>query len=75
MAYIMDTNEEERVKGKTVEVGRAYFETETTRFTILDAPVRYYIFKLLFPLSSLQLIISINSILNEAGFAWHSSPT
>ncbi|XP_056170536.1 uncharacterized protein LOC115665764 isoform X1 [Syzygium oleosum] len=38
MAYIMDTNEEERVKGKTVEVGRAQFETETTRFTILDAP-------------------------------------
>lgn len=38
MAYIMDTNEEERLKGKTVEVGRAYFETENTRFTILDAP-------------------------------------
>ncbi|KAL4633108.1 hypothetical protein ACJW30_04G073300 [Castanea mollissima] len=38
MAYIMDTNEEERVKGKTVEVGRAHFETEMTRFTILDAP-------------------------------------
>ncbi|XP_027167735.1 eukaryotic peptide chain release factor GTP-binding subunit ERF3A isoform X1 [Coffea eugenioides] len=38
MAYIMDTNEEERVKGKTVEVGRAHFETATTRFTILDAP-------------------------------------
>ncbi|KAJ9552713.1 hypothetical protein OSB04_016758 [Centaurea solstitialis] len=38
MAYIMDTNEEERVKGKTVEVGRAHFETENTRFTILDAP-------------------------------------
>ncbi|XP_057416671.1 uncharacterized protein LOC130711182 isoform X3 [Lotus japonicus] len=38
MAYIMDTNEEERVKGKTVEVGRAHFETETSRFTILDAP-------------------------------------
>ncbi|XP_031406060.1 eukaryotic peptide chain release factor GTP-binding subunit ERF3A-like isoform X3 [Punica granatum] len=38
MAYIMDTNEEERAKGKTVEVGRAYFETESTRFTILDAP-------------------------------------
>ncbi|KAJ3679845.1 hypothetical protein LUZ60_016123 [Juncus effusus] len=38
MAYIMDTNEEERVKGKTVEVGRAHFETETTRYTILDAP-------------------------------------
>ncbi|KAI8550049.1 hypothetical protein RHMOL_Rhmol06G0074000 [Rhododendron molle] len=41
MAYIMDTNEEERVKGITVEVGRAHFETETTRFTILDAPVTW----------------------------------
>ncbi|KAG2257083.1 hypothetical protein Bca52824_076377 [Brassica carinata] len=38
MAYIMDTNEEERAKGKTVEVGRAHFETESTRFTLLDAP-------------------------------------
>lgn len=38
MAYIMDTNEEERTKGKTVEVGRAHFETEKSRFTILDAP-------------------------------------
>ncbi|KAJ9542619.1 hypothetical protein OSB04_029125 [Centaurea solstitialis] len=38
MAYIMDTNEEERAKGKTVEVGRAHFETEATRYTILDAP-------------------------------------
>ncbi|KAI5058431.1 hypothetical protein GOP47_0026601 [Adiantum capillus-veneris] len=38
MAYIMDTNEEERAKGKTVEVGRAHFETAQRRFTILDAP-------------------------------------
>ncbi|XP_047050454.1 eukaryotic peptide chain release factor GTP-binding subunit ERF3A-like [Lolium rigidum] len=38
MAYIIYTNEEERLKGKTVEVGRAHFETENTRFTILDAP-------------------------------------
>ena len=28
----------ERDKGKTVEVGRGYFETETKHFTILDAP-------------------------------------
>ena len=34
----MDTNQEERDKGKTVEVGRAYFETEHKHFTILDAP-------------------------------------
>jgi translation elongation factor EF-1alpha len=30
--------QEERAKGKTVEVGRAHFETETKRFTIMDAP-------------------------------------
>eukprot|EP00494_Astrolonche_serrata_P030682 UN30950 len=34
----MDTSEEERAKGKTVECGRAHFETELKRFTILDAP-------------------------------------
>jgi hypothetical protein len=38
MAYIMDTNEEERTKGITVEVGRAKFETDKRRYTILDAP-------------------------------------
>ena len=38
LAYIMDTNEEERAKGKTVEVGRASFETVKKRYTILDAP-------------------------------------
>jgi len=38
LAYIMDTNEEEKAKGKTVEVGRAHFETSNRRFTILDAP-------------------------------------
>ncbi|XP_049395881.1 uncharacterized protein LOC125860029 [Solanum stenotomum] len=35
MAYIMDTNEEERVKGITVEVGRAPFGIETTRLQFL----------------------------------------
>mmetsp|Transcript_23587 Transcript_23587/g.18033 ORF Transcript_23587/g.18033 Transcript_23587/m.18033 type:complete len:603 (+) Transcript_23587:66-1874(+) len=38
LAFIMDTGEEERAKGKTVEVGRAHFETEKNRYTILDAP-------------------------------------
>ncbi len=38
LAFIMDTNEEERAKGKTVEVGRARFETEAKRYTIMDAP-------------------------------------
>ena len=38
LAFIMDTNEEERAKGKTVEVGKAHFETDAKRYTILDAP-------------------------------------
>jgi len=38
LAFIMDTNEEERAKGKTVEVGRAHFASDKKRYTILDAP-------------------------------------
>lgn len=38
IAYIMDQNEDERERGKTIELGRAYFDTPSKRFTILDAP-------------------------------------
>ncbi|CAG4979866.1 unnamed protein product [Colias eurytheme] len=38
LSWALDTNQEERDKGKTVEVGRAYFETDRKHFTILDAP-------------------------------------
>ncbi|KAI6186541.1 Tr-type G domain-containing protein [Aphelenchoides besseyi] len=38
LSWALDTNDEEREKGKTVEVGRAFFETERKHFTILDAP-------------------------------------
>ena len=38
LSWALDTNKEEREKGKTVEVGRASFETEAKTFTILDAP-------------------------------------
>jgi len=38
LSWALDTNQEERDKGKTVEVGRAFFRTNTKRFTILDAP-------------------------------------
>ena len=34
----MDINKEERAKGKTVEMGRANFETSNKRFTIMDCP-------------------------------------
>eukprot|EP01057_Protomagalhaensia_wolfi_P000767 Protomagalhaensia_wolfi_Nauph_80__766@NODE_143_length_3458_cov_147_083943_g106_i0_p1_GENE_NODE_143_length_3458_cov_147_083943_g106_i0NODE_143_length_3458_cov_147_083943_g106_i0_p1_ORF_typecomplete_len521_score133_39GTP_EFTU/PF00009_27/2_9e45GTP_EFTU_D3/PF03143_17/1_9e27GTP_EFTU_D2/PF03144_25/2_7e02GTP_EFTU_D2/PF03144_25/0_00056MMR_HSR1/PF01926_23/0_0022FeoB_N/PF02421_18/3_4e02FeoB_N/PF02421_18/0_062AIG1/PF04548_16/0_16_NODE_143_length_3458_cov_147_083943_g106_i0731635 len=37
-AYVMDINEDEREKGKTVEVGRAAFTLPGIRYTILDAP-------------------------------------
>jgi peptide chain release factor subunit 3 len=38
LAYIMDENEEEKAKGKTVEIGRANFDTPKKRWTIFDAP-------------------------------------
>ncbi|KAK4687319.1 peptide chain release factor subunit 3, partial [Tremellales sp. Uapishka_1] len=38
LSWALDSNKEERAKGKTIEVGRAYFESETRRYTILDAP-------------------------------------
>lgn len=37
-AYVMDQIEEEKAKGKTIEVGRALFDTPKRRYTILDAP-------------------------------------
>ncbi|WWD21314.1 hypothetical protein CI109_105798 [Kwoniella shandongensis] len=38
LSWALDSNKEERAKGKTIEVGRSYFESETRRYTILDAP-------------------------------------
>jgi len=38
LAYVMDVNEEEKKKGKTVEMGRANFDTKKKRMTIFDAP-------------------------------------
>lgn len=38
LAYVMDEAEEERAKGKTVEIGRAQFDTPTKQFTVFDAP-------------------------------------
>ncbi len=38
LSWALDTNQEERDKGKTVEVGRASFETQNKQFTLLDAP-------------------------------------
>ncbi|KAH7319706.1 P-loop containing nucleoside triphosphate hydrolase protein [Stachybotrys elegans] len=38
LSWVMDINKEERSQGKTVEVGRGFFETEKRRYSILDAP-------------------------------------
>ncbi|RDX55444.1 eukaryotic polypeptide chain release factor 3 [Lentinus brumalis] len=38
LSWALDSTPQERAKGKTVEVGRAYFETDQRRYTILDAP-------------------------------------
>lgn len=38
LSWALDQTKEERLKGKTVEVGRGFFETERRRYSILDAP-------------------------------------
>ncbi|KAL5488317.1 SUP35 [Sanghuangporus weigelae] len=38
ISWALDSTPSERDKGKTIEVGRGYFETDTRRYTILDAP-------------------------------------
>ena len=38
LSWALDLTKEERSKGKTVEVGRGYFETQKRRYTVLDAP-------------------------------------
>ena len=38
LSWALDLTREERAKGKTVEVGRGFFETDKRRYTILDAP-------------------------------------
>ncbi|CAH7667794.1 P-loop containing nucleoside triphosphate hydrolase protein [Phakopsora pachyrhizi] len=38
LSWALDSTIQERAKGKTVEIGRAYFETDKRRYTILDAP-------------------------------------
>lgn len=38
LSWALDTNEEERAKGKTVECGKAAFATEKKAYSIIDAP-------------------------------------
>lgn len=38
LAWALDSTDEERSRGVTVDIGEASFETADTRFTVLDAP-------------------------------------
>jgi peptide chain release factor subunit 3 len=38
LAYAMDESDQERARGKTVEMGKANFDTKQKRLTIFDAP-------------------------------------
>lgn len=38
LSWALDTSNEERAKGITVECGKGHFETEKKRFTVIDAP-------------------------------------
>jgi peptide chain release factor subunit 3 len=68
----MDTSEEERARGKTVEVGRAHFNTLKKRYTLLDAPGhRNYVPNMIGGVSQADvgcLVISSRKGEFEAGF-------
>nr|P23637.1 RecName: Full=Eukaryotic peptide chain release factor GTP-binding subunit; AltName: Full=ERF-3; Short=ERF3; AltName: Full=ERF2; AltName: Full=Omnipotent suppressor protein 2; AltName: Full=Polypeptide release factor 3; AltName: Full=Translation release factor 3 [Ogataea pini]CAA40231.1 EF-1alpha-like protein factor [Ogataea pini] len=72
LSWIMDTNKEERNDGKTIEVGKSYFETDKRRYTILDAPGhKLYISEMIGGASQADvgvLVISSRKGEYEAGF-------
>jgi len=74
LAYVMDINEEEKAKGKTVEVGRATLTTPHIWYTIFDAPGhKNYVPNMIQGAACADfacLVISARKGEFEAGFDW-----
>lgn len=61
-AYLMDGLDEERERGKTIDMGKAFFTTSKRRYTILDAPGhRTYIHNMILAVTQADIAILIVS--------------
>ena len=70
LSWALDLTKEERSKGKTVEVGRGYFETEKRRYSILDAPGhKTYVPSMIGGASQADIGIHMSSEASSAGAA------
>lgn len=72
LSWCLDTNPEEREKGKTTEVGTASFELEKRKINILDAPGhKQYVFEMISGANAADIgVLVISARINEfeAGF-------
>lgn len=72
LSWCMDTNPEEREKGKTVELGTAFFELPDKKINILDAPGhKQYVFEMISGANCADVgILVVSARINEfeAGF-------